>query len=160
MNREHLFLKMTLVLLFILSVGCQSPPDFDELKSEITALHEAEIKAHWNKDVDFLIRDISDEYLSVSNGEIHNQTVEEIKNSFTSYLNNTDFAEYKDLHEPIIGFSKDGSLAWAIFQVKVTGTRQMEDGSERSLDFTCAWMTLFERQDDRWIRLTDVSTFK
>jgi hypothetical protein len=160
MNSECLFVKITLTLLIILIVGCQSPPDFDKLKSEITALHEAEIKAHWKKDVDFLIRDISDEYLSVSNGEIHNQTVEEIKNSFTSYLNNSDFSEYKDLREPIIGFSKDGSLAWAIFQIKVTGKHQMTDGSEGDLDFTCAWMTLFERQDDRWIRLTDVSTFK
>ena len=160
MNHKHDFIKIILVLLFIVCAGCQSHPNFDELKSEILTLHETEIKAHWTIDIDFFVKNISNEYLAVSNGEIHNRTVEEIRSSFTRYLNNTDFKEYKDLREPIIGFSKDGSLAWAIFQIKVTGTHQMDDGSEGDLDFTCAWMTLFERQDDRWIRLTDVSTFK
>ena len=78
----------------------------------------------------------------------------------SNYLPNTRFSEYRDLAEPIVGVSDDGSLGWSIVQVKVAGTRMMEDGTERELDFTCAWLTLYERQDGRWMRTAEVSTFK
>ena len=131
-----------------------------DLSQEILDLHKTEIDAHLNKDVDFFVQDISEDYLAVSGGEIREPTLEETRLKFSNYLNNTVFAEYRDLCEPIIGFSKDGSLAWSIVQVKVVGRRTMDDGSERDLDFTCAWITLYERQDDKWMRLADVSTFK
>ena len=131
-----------------------------DLSQEILDLHKTEIDAHLNKDVDFFVQDISEDYLAVSGGEIRKPTLEETRLKFSNYLNNTVFAEYRDLCEPIIGFSKDGSLAWSIVQVKIVGRRTMDDGSERDLDFTCAWITLYERQDDKWMRLADVSTFK
>ena len=87
------------------------------------------------------------------------QTLGEEDHDF-SYLNNTTFTGYRDLHEPIIGLSKDGTIAWAILQVKVEGNRKTDEGTERNLDFTCAYFTLYERQGDKWMRLTDVSTFK
>jgi hypothetical protein len=43
--------------------------------------------------------------------------------------------------QKIIGFSKDGSLAWLIGKLKVAGKRTMEDGSQLDMDFTCAWIT-------------------
>ena len=36
----------------------------------------------------------------------------------------------------------------------------MDDGTIRDLDFTCAYIMLFERRGERWVRLGDVSTFK
>jgi hypothetical protein len=137
-----------------------SKPDLDALRAEILDLHRAEIQAHWDKDVDFFVRDISDDYVAVAAGEISPRSVEQIRAQFSSYLNNTTFSEYRDLAEPRVGISKDGSLAWAILQVRVVGQRRMEDGSERELDFICAWMTLYEREGERWMRLADASTFK
>jgi hypothetical protein len=78
----------------------------------------------------------------------------------SDYLDHTTFTEYRDLQEPIIGFSKDGSVAWSIVQVKVAGKRTLNDGTERDLDFTSAWITLYERHADKWIRLGEVSNFK
>ena len=153
-------IRICILLLCAMLIGCQSGPDKDVLKSEILTLHQKTIDAHWNKDVGFMVEDLSEDYFSVSDGEIHNPTKEEIRSTFDSYLNNTTFAEYRDLREPIIGISKDGSMAWSLIQVKVAGRRTMDDGNERDLDFTCAWITLYERQDDRWIRLGEVSTFK
>lgn len=135
-------------------------PDFEVFRLEILALHEKEIKAHLNKDVEFFVQDMAEDYIAVSYGEIRKPTIEEIRSQFTSYLNNTVFTKYEDLREPIIRFSKDGSLAWAILQIAVKGKRTRDDGSEKNLDFTCAWITLYKRQDDKWIRLTDVSSFK
>ena len=134
--------------------------DCEALGREILRLHEAEIDAHWSKDVEFFARDISEDYLTVAAGEVGRPTPEEIRERFSNYLSNTTFTEYRDSAEPIVGFSKDGSMAWAVFQIRVVGKRAMDDGAERELDFTCAWMTLYERQGDRWMRLADVSTFK
>ncbi len=121
-------------------------PDFETLKSEILALHKEFIEAHLNKNVDFIVNHISEEYLAVSHGEIRKPTKEETRAQFTRYLNKTVFSEYKDLCEPIIGFSDDGSMAWSIVQVQVKGMHTMDDGSEKELDFTCAWNTIYKRQ--------------
>ena len=141
-------------------IGCQSEPDFDTLRSKIMSLHRELIEAHYNKDIDFFIKDISENFISVSNGEIQFPTKEEIITQFSNYLNNTTFTEYKDLQEPVIGFSKDGSVAWVIVRVKVAGKQTLDDGSKRDLDFICAWITLYERQGNRWIRTVEVSNFK
>lgn len=135
-------------------------PDFELFRLEILALHQKEIEAHWNKDVEFFVQDIAENYFAVSFGEIQKPTLEEIRTQFTSYLNNTVFTKYKDLSKPIIRFSNDASLAWAIFHIEVKGKQKRDDGSEKDLDFTCAWITLYKRQDDKWIRSVDVSSFK
>jgi hypothetical protein len=129
------------------------------MKSEILGLHKTLIDAHLNKDVDFFVKDISEDYMSISHGDIRRPTVEEIRAQFDDYLNNTTFTEYRDVSEPIVGFSKDGSVAWSIVQVKVAGTR-VRGGEEIELSFICAWITLYERQGDKWIRLLEVSNFK
>ena len=153
-------LNSVLVICVMTFFGCQSKPDFEKLRSEILELHKTTIDAHWKKDIDFFTKDISDNYFSVGNGEIRIKTKREITDQFTNYLNNTTFSEYRDLQEPIIGFSKDGSLAWSIVKVKVAGKRKLDDGSVRDLNFTCAWITLYEKQKDKWIRLGEVSSFK
>jgi hypothetical protein len=160
MNLVKIFLKIILALWTVTLLGCRPSPDFDALRSEILDLHKTLIDAHWNKDIDFFIKDISEDYFSVGNGEIRKPTKEEITSQVTDYLNNTTFSEYRDLREPVIGFSKDGSLAWSIVQVKVAGRRTTEEGTEKDVDFICAWITLYERQDNTWIRLGEVSTFK
>jgi hypothetical protein len=160
MNIRANILAMTSILLFMVLFGCHSGPDFEVLKSEILELHRSTIDAHLNNDVDFLVQNLSDGFMSVSNGEIEYPTEEELRSEFSSYLNNTTFSEYADLREPIIGFSRDGSVAWSIVQVKVAGKRKADDGTERDLDFTCAWITLYQREGDRWVKLAEVSNFK
>ena len=43
--------------------GCA--PDFEALRKEILDLHKATIEAHWDKDVNFLVRDVSEDYFVV-----------------------------------------------------------------------------------------------
>ena len=134
--------------------------DFDTLKEEILALHKASIDAHLEKNIPFFTQDVSDEFTTVSRGEIYKPTKEEINAMFTNYLENTEFSEYRDLQEPIVGFSKDGSVAWTIVQVKVVGKRKMDDGTIADLDFTSSWIMLYERQGDKWDKLVNASSFK
>ena len=138
----------------------KSEADLAALKSELLDWHNAELQAHLDNDLDFFVQDVADDYISVSGGEIRRLTIDDIQSKFTNYLGRTTFSEYKDLHEPIIGLSKDGSLAWSIVNVKVAGKRKMEDGTEADMGFISAWIMLYERQGNKWVRIADVSTFK
>jgi len=152
---------LILVVFFILNfIVCQLNPDFKALRLEILELHKKTIDAHWQKDVDFFVKDMAKDFLSVQNGEIQRPQKDEIIRKMSDYLNNTTFTEYRDLEKPLIGFSKDGTIAWSIVRVKVAGKRKMADGTERDLDFTCAWITLYEHHGDKWLRLAEVSNFK
>ena len=156
-NRIHLLFSMMVCL--ILS-ACSSNPDLETLKAEILQLHQDMLEAHQDKDVAWFTRDISDDYFSVGRGEVRLPQRDEIAAQFDHYLNNTQFTEYKDLQEPIIGISRDGSLGWSIVNVRVAGSRKMVDGVVRNFDNVWAWITLYERQGDKWIRLGEVSSVK
>jgi hypothetical protein len=143
----------------LILAGCDPGPDLESYRQEILELHKAGIQAHIDKDVGFFTRDISEDYFSVGWGEISHPAKDEIDATFRDYLGNTEFSRYEDLEQPVIGFSDDGSIAWSIVRVKVEGERRIDGDSTRALDFTCAWITLYRRDGDRWIRLGEVSNF-
>ncbi len=135
-------------------------PDFDALRKEITDHFEKNIQAHLDKDVAFIIDDLGEDFFSISEAEVTYPTKEDQKNRFTDYLNNTTFTEYSSLGEPEIGFSDDGSIAWGNFKVRVGGKSMKEDGSESKFNSDCAWLWLFRRVGERWMRIGEVSTWK
>ena len=147
-----------LALLVVTAASCRQQPDLESLRAEILELHRSNIQAHLDKDAAFLARPTSPDYLSVSNGRVQKMDAGEMEQMLAEYLNSTEFSEYRDVADPIIGISRDGSLAWAIVQVRVAGTMPMPDGSSRAFDTLWAWITLYERNDGQWLRLADVST--
>ena len=133
--------------------------DLEKLKSELKSFHQDLIEAHLEKDLDFFVKDLSEDYFSVTSAEIRRPTREQILEKFEYYLGRTTFTEYHDLEEPVIGISHDGSLGWSLVRVKIAGKQEQEDGSLADLDFSCAWITLFERRDGKWLRMGEVSSF-
>jgi hypothetical protein len=158
MKLIKIFSITTLIFLAAALIACQRHPDKDILRSEIMDFHKKFIEDHLNKNIDSFVEDYAKDYIFVAHGEINNPSKDEFTTSFRNYLNSTTFSEYRDLEEPIIGFSKDGSLAWSIAKVKLAGSQTLEDGSQNDFDVTYAWITLFERQGDKWIRTVEVST--
>lgn len=118
------------------------------------------IQAHHNRDVEFIIDDLGENFFAMSQGAINYPSKEYQREQFTRYLNNTKFSEYTSLMEPEIDFSEDGSVAWGKYRVKVKGETIREDGSKNTLDFVCAWLWIFRREKDRWIRVGEVSTWR
>lgn len=129
--------------------------DFEMFRKEIIDRFEKNIQAHWDKDVDFITDDLGEGFFSMSEAEVNHPTKEDQRNSFMKYLNNTTFKEYTSLEEPEIGFSDDGSIAWGNFKVRVRGKTE-----DKEFSFDCAWLWLFRRVDDRWMRIGEVSTWK
>jgi hypothetical protein len=129
------------------------------MESEILAIHRAYIEAHLNHDVDFFVRDFPEDFVSISRGEISHPTREEFEAMLSRYLNNVTFSEYRDLCEPTVRFSKDGTLAWLTMQVKVTGTLKHNE-TEYNLDDVWAGMMLYEKRAGKWVWIAEVSNFK
>ena len=154
-------METTLLLIAALLLSsCQQRADREELREEILGIHQELIKAHLEKNPELLVNNLSDTYISVKEGDILRPGKDEVRAGLTDYITNTTFTEYKDLQEPVIGFSDDGTVAWAIVKVKVKGYRKQEDGSERETDFTCAWLTIYRRVKNDWVVDVEVSTFK
>ena len=85
----------------------------DSYRKELLEIYKQTIEAHLIKDVDFLVKDVSKDFMSVNNGEINYPTLNKMRDSFNEYLDNTEFTVYRDLCEPIIDFSEDRSVAWS-----------------------------------------------
>ncbi|MBN1223366.1 MAG: nuclear transport factor 2 family protein [Candidatus Aminicenantes bacterium] len=152
--------KIISILFFLVWIGCRANPDLDTLHSEILDFHKKFIADHLNKDLDSFLQDYSDDYIFVAHGEIRHRSKEEMKTTLGDYFKNTTFTEYKDVSEPIIGVSDDGSTAWSIVKVRVAGSRKLDDGTVRDFDTTFAWITVYKRKDGKWTRQVEVSTDK
>lgn len=132
-------------------------PDFERMRQEILDYHAAFIDAHVNNKPAFLIQDLDEDYVNVSRGQLVRATRDEILETFTHYLGNTEFSEYSMPEEPEIGFSDDGSVAWSIFQLHVEATWRPENAENASYEDTWACLVLFRRDGDRWIRIAEAS---
>jgi hypothetical protein len=109
------------------------------------------------KDVETLMDGVSENFISVNNGRINYPSLKDMRNSFTNYFDNTEFLSYIDLNEPIIGFSDDAKTTWSIVRVKVQGKSKKEN-SIQDMDFVCAWITLYRRENQEWVRFIEVSS--
>ncbi len=150
-------LAFTVLIAFGLG-SCQREPDTELLRQEILEMHRAFIQAHLDKDARFIAEPTSPDYLFVANGLVEKQSASQMEEMLASYLDSTEFSEYRDVADPIIGFSTDGSVAWAIVQVRVAGKQAGSSGSSREFDTIWAWISIYRRDGERWMRVTDVST--
>ena len=142
----------------ILSLSKETKNDFTMYRAELLELHRRTIEAHLEKDVEFLVSNVSEDLMSINNGVINYPTINEMRETFQEYLDNTEFTVYRNLSEPIIGFSNDGSIAWSSVQVRVEGNTG-QGNNKRKMGFTCAWITLYRRVQNSWIRFIEASSF-
>lgn len=140
-----------------LGTGPEDQPRGDV--EQILELHKAVLDAHKAGDVDGLLAAEPGEIVSVSRGEVLFPTKSERVRSFERYLKSTEFEEYRDLIDPIIRVSEDGTLGWLIAQVKIPGTQAGNEERVR-IDSVWAWIELYEKRNGRWYRVGEVSNVK
>ena len=133
---------------------------FEDARKMLIERFEENIKAHLNKDVDFILADQAAGFWVMQEGEITYPTLEEQRTRFTNYLENTTFHEYSSSMIPEIEFSEDGKSAWGKYRVRVSGETTNPDGSKNAIDFVCAWVWLYRLIDGRWLRVGEVSTWR
>ena len=133
-----------------------TPTDADLLR----ALHEKVLRAHRSSDVELILEDEPEDYVVAGRGEITRPTRDERRTRMGAYLTSTKFEEYRDLVEPIVTVSTDGTLGWVVVQVQARGVQTSKPGETQPLQFVSAWIELYAKREGRWYRVGNVSNFK
>lgn len=137
-----------------------SPARAASAHEELRALHEKVMRAHRENNVDLLLEDGAADSVEANRGEIRRPSTSEIRARFSAYLRDTRFEMYRGVVEPIVVTSADGSLGWVIVQVEAHSMQAVKTGGGRPLQFTSAWVELYQKRDGRWYRVGNVSNFK
>ena len=123
----------------------------------LRGMHDAVLKAHLEADVEAWMALEADSVLSVNNGVVKRVGRSERSSMRHEYLSTTSFDSYRDLMEPVVRISRDGTLGWVIAEVEVVGWTHRDDGAIEDIGAVYAWIELYEKQDGRWVMTGKVS---
>lgn len=129
-------------------------------KEILLDMHQEIIKAHLEANAQSWLDMESDEYISANRGVIRYLSKEERRVGREPYLAATTFSEYRDVIEPIVNISEDGTLGWVIVQVRASGVQKTQAGAELPVAFESAWVELYEKRNGRWLCVGNVSNIK
>jgi len=151
----------TLILLFVAwptSAGAQPSAALEKEKAELLRLHKSDREAHFKTDVDALLANSPEEFISVGRGKINRSSKDDARKMFTGYFRDAKYYEWDDVEEPIIRISNDASMAWMITRTRVRRVQKKTDGAEQEKKFVYAGIMTYEKRDGRWVRVANVST--
>jgi len=135
-------------------------PDLEKERAALLEIHRLDRRAHFETNPELLLRHSADEFLSVSNGKIHRSTRAEVKEMFTIYIKDAKYSEWDDLEQPVIRISNDATTAWMIVRTRVRRSQKQESGEEKERIFVYAGIMTYEKQQGKWVRIANVSTFE
>lgn len=161
----HTNLKIvTMLRLFIIAfmvISCNQETAFDEQKERtaILKLQQQQRENHFRKNAAQMVSP-SDSFYVIDHGSIHHPKKEEQLKTFTDYFNSVDFVRWDDKREPIIRFSKDGSMAYGAIE-KLVVLKVKDSNGKDVLDTThFAWMSVYRKEKGQWIMDAIASTNK
>jgi hypothetical protein len=138
----------------------RSSIDLEKEKAELLKVHRADREAHFRTDVALLLERTQDEFIYVGEGKIHRSKKSDDRKQFEEYFRDARYYEWDDLEPPIIRISKDASMAWMIVRIRVRRTQKDASGTERESKFVYAGIMTYEKQNGKWMRVANVSTFE
>jgi hypothetical protein len=153
---------LTVILLFVACAVCasaQPSANLEKDKAELLRLHKSDREAHFKTDVEMLLENSPEEFISVSRGKISRSGKADARKMFTQYFRDAKYYEWDDVEEPIIRISNDSSMAWMITRTRVRRVQRNAAGAEQEEKFDYAGIMTYERRDGRWVRVANVSTF-
>lgn len=139
--------------------AASSRPDLAalEAREEVAARHALEREAHLDRNVDLLVSLMSDDFVTIDEGEVHRPSRAENRARFDSYFKAVRFRKWDDMAPPAIRVSRDGSLATVVVRKEVVLT--LVDAPEAKEERTIfAWMETWEKREGRWLLVAVCST--
>lgn len=117
---------------------------------ELRRIHGELLAAHRTGDVQRWMAVESREYVSANGGRVTFPELADRGAQRARYLEHASFDLYRDVREPLVRVSADGSLGWLIAEVEVRGTLQSEAGTQEAFHDIWAWVELYENVDGEW----------
>lgn len=136
------------------------PNDLSKEKKAIQDLLQQERKAHFDRDTDLFVREFSDSMLSVNRGIVKYTPPDTMRRSVGKYFAAVKFIKWDDLAEPVIRFSADGSLAYAIVQKEVIVSYPDTTGRLFFDTTLYAWASVYRKVGGAWKAEANISTNK
>jgi hypothetical protein len=149
------------ILLLVACAACASAEpsaDLEKEKAELLRIHKSDREAHFKTDVDKLLENSPEEFISVGRGKINRSSKDDARKMFTGYFRDAKYYQWDDVEEPIIRISNDASMAWMITRTRVRRVQKKADGAEQEEKFVYAGIMTYEKRDGRWVRVANVST--
>ena len=153
---KYLFCSWLLLLL----VACNNTADLDKERKTLLAMLQTERKAHFDRNVELFISEFADSMISVNRGVVSIPTRTEHKERIGKYFGSVQFIKWDDTAEPIIRFSDDGSLAYAIIQKDVILTYPDSTGKPVYDTTHYAWSSIYRKYRNEWKVECNISTNK
>lgn len=125
---------------------------------ELLRLHEGARRAHLDKRADQLVAAWSDDFVSVGRGGVTPGNRERGLATFQAYLDASTFQAWDDIVPPRIRISRDGQMAFVVVQKRVHLTSRTPAGAIESERTRFAWLSVYEKRDDRWQMVAIAST--
>jgi hypothetical protein len=156
--------SLILFIFFVVTVSVlgeksQKGVNLEKEKEELLKVHKIDREAHFKTDVELLLQHSAEEFISVNSGKISKSSRAEVKQMFEEYFRNAKYYQWDDLEVPIIKISNDATMAWMIVRIKVKRTQSLSN-EEKERQFVYAGIMTYEKQNGKWVRIANVSTFE
>src|SRR3954469_24079073 len=140
------------------SASADPSADLEKEKAELLRIHKSDREAHFKTDVEALLENSPEEFITVGRGKINRSSKADARKMFTGYFRDAKYFEWDDVEEPIIRVSNDASMAWMITRTRVRRVQKNADGAEQEEKFVYAGIMTYEKRDGHWVRVANVST--
>ena len=145
---------LTGFVLFFFSGCTAQTPDLESEKATLLALHQNVLQAHLDSDVEQWMQLEAAEYISANGGAITFPSYSDRQERRKNYLEQTTFSSYRDLKDPVVSVSADGTLGWLIAEVEAIG---VQNTTQDSIHAIWAWIELYKKTDGEWKQVGNVS---
>ena len=152
------YLFCCFLLLFL--PACNSNADPDKEKKIILAMLQTERKAHFERNTELFISEFADSMISVNKGIVSVPSNREHNERVGNHFGRVQFVKWDDTAEPIIRFSDDASLAYAIIQKEVILTYPDHTGKILYDTAQYAWASIYRKYKNEWKMECNISTNK
>lgn len=140
--------------------SCSDTNYTEKQKAEILKLLDRERVAHFNRDAAMFLSGFSYSMISVNKGRIDFTPPALLRPRFENYFGSTSFIKWDDITPPVIRFSDDGTLAYAVVQKEVITNTKDSSGKTITDTAVFAWASVYRKYKDEWQIECNISTSK
>lgn len=152
--------KYLLYFFAFLSVSCNQNVDLIKEERIIKDLLAQERTAHFNKDVDLFVSEFADSMISINKGKVKMLSPEQNKIRIEPYFKSIEFIKWDDVENPMISFSADGTMAYAVVQKQVILSYPDSTGKLYIDTTDYAWVSIYRKHGSDWKIEANISTNK
>ncbi len=151
--------KISIALSIFGIFACQESADVEAETVKILQLHHQQRVNNFQRLFDESADQLSDEFIAVYNGIISKPNKEEFIFNNMNYLKTVQLEKWDDINPPIIRFSENLDLAYAIVNKEMV-VSYLDGNRKKKKSTVYSWVTIYKKYEDAWKIDCVVSTNK